>query len=61
MDCQRILLSKNIPNCLVYIIRSRNGGIAQTVVVDIFRTDNGGAGAAVFKKIAAAGINGSLI
>jgi len=55
VNSQRIHFRQYIPNCLVNIIRSGNGRIAQTVIIDIFHTDNGGTGTAVFKQVPDAG------
>ena len=51
MDGQRIGVIQDVPDSLVYIIWSGDGGIAQGIVVDILGAHNGGPLTAVFKQI----------
>ena len=50
---------QNVTDGLIHLLGSRDGGVAQTVVKDIFPTHDGSAGAAVFKKIPDAGSVGA--
>ena len=46
---KRIRLIQNLMDCFVHFLRRGDGGVAERIVVDIFRADNGGPLTAVFK------------
>ena len=59
MHQQGVGFLQNFMDSLVDLCRGGDGGVAQRVVVDVFRTDNGSALSAVFKQVPDAGAVGS--
>ena len=59
MEGQGIGVRQNVPDGLVDLRRSRDGGVAQGVVKDVFQPYNGGLLPSVFKQFPDAGTVGA--